>query len=62
MVTPHGERDTTEGIGQRLNMRDFIDTLRASGIQSGAPSALGLQDRKAFADQLDRWLSSGHSR
>jgi uncharacterized protein YaiI (UPF0178 family) len=38
-------------------MRDFMDTLRSSGIQTGGPPALSQADRKAFAGQLDRWLA-----
>ncbi|MGL4978580.1 MAG: DUF188 domain-containing protein, partial [Plesiomonas sp.] len=41
---------------QRLNMRDFMDTLRSSGIQTGGPAALNQRDRQAFANELDRWL------
>jgi uncharacterized protein YaiI (UPF0178 family) len=40
-----------------LNMRDFMDTLRASGVQTGGPPALNQADRQAFASQLDRWLA-----
>lgn len=57
VVTPRGERYTKETIRQRLNVRDFMETMRASGIQSGGPPPLNAQDRKAFADQLDRWLA-----
>lgn len=51
-----GELYSTDSIRAKLNMRDFMDTLRASGIHTGGPPALGQADRKAFADQLDRWL------
>lgn len=56
-LNPRGEMYTTESIRSRLNMRDFMDTLRASGINTGGPPALGNAERKAFADQLDRWLT-----
>lgn len=52
-----GELYSTDSIRAKLNMRDFMDTLRASGIHTGGPPALGQADRKAFADQLDRWLA-----
>ncbi len=58
VVTPRGERYTKETIRQRLNMRDFMETLRSSGLQTGGPPPLGNRDKKAFADQLDRWLAS----
>jgi len=57
VVTPRGERYTRETIRQRLNLRDFMETLRASGVETGGPPALTARDRKAFADQLDRWLA-----
>ncbi len=57
-LNPRGERYTTENIRDRLNMRDFMDTLRSSGIQTGGPPPLDKGDRQAFANQLDRWLSS----
>ncbi|MBY6205668.1 YaiI/YqxD family protein [Halomonas denitrificans] len=62
VVTPRGERYTKETIRQRLNMRDFMETLRSSGLQTGGPPPLSNRDRKAFADQLDRWLARSVSR
>ena len=56
-LNPRGELYTTESIRQRLNMRDFMETLRASGIQTGGPAALSQADRQAFANQLDRLLA-----
>jgi uncharacterized protein YaiI (UPF0178 family) len=37
-------------------MRDFMETMRASGIQSGGPSTLSQRDRQLFANELDKWL------
>ena len=56
-LSPRGERFTIENIKARLNIRDFMDTLRSSGIDTGGPPALGQSDRKAFADHLDRLLA-----
>ena len=56
-LNPRGELYDTENIRQRLNMRDFMDTMRASGIQSGGPPTLSQRDRQAFANQLDRFLA-----
>jgi uncharacterized protein YaiI (UPF0178 family) len=56
-LTPRGELYTSENIRARLNMRDFMDTLRASGIDTGGPPALGQGDRKSFADKLDKLLT-----
>ena len=56
-LNPRGEMYTTDNIKQRLTMRDFMDTLRSSGIQTGGPSALSKSDRQAFANQLDKFLT-----
>lgn len=56
-LSPRGERHTAANIRARLNMRDFMDTMRASGMHTGGPPPLGQQERKAFADQLDKWLA-----
>ena len=56
-LNPRGELYTTENIRARLNMRDFMDTMRASGLATGGPPALSKSDRKAFADQLDKFLA-----
>lgn len=55
-LSPRGELYSAETINERLGMRDFMDTLRASGVRTGGPAALSQGDRKAFADNLDRWL------
>ena len=56
-INPRGERYTQDTIKERLNMRDLIDTLRASGINTGGPSALTSRDIQAFANQLDKFLA-----
>ena len=56
-INPRGEQYSPETIGARLNMRDFMDTLRASGIQSGGPPPLGQRERQDFANSLDRLLT-----
>ncbi|ASF46557.1 YaiI/YqxD family protein [Methylovulum psychrotolerans] len=55
-INPRGERYNQETIKERLNMRDFMDTLRASGIDTGGPAALSARDVQAFANQLDGFL------
>ncbi|MFI3309431.1 YaiI/YqxD family protein [Ewingella allii] len=55
-LNPRGERYTNETIKERLNMRDFMDTMRASGVQTGGPPALNQRDRQQFANELDKWL------
>lgn len=56
-LSPRGERYTKENIGALLNMRDFMDTLRASGVDTGGPPTLSPADQRAFAAQLDRFLA-----
>jgi len=56
-LSPRGELYTADNIRGRLNMRDFMDTLRASGINTGGPPALNQNDRKSFADHLDKLLN-----
>ncbi|OKY28090.1 MULTISPECIES: YaiI/YqxD family protein [Thalassotalea] len=56
-LNPRGELYTTSNIKQRLNMRDFMDTLRSSGIETGGSAPLSQADRQAFANQLDKWLN-----
>ncbi len=60
-LSPRGELYSKETIGARLNMRDFMDTMRASGIDTGGPPALSQSDRKAFAGHLDSLLAK-HAR
>ena len=54
-LNPRGERYTPATIRERLTMRDFMDTLRASGIQTGGPDSLSQRDRQAFAAELEKW-------
>jgi hypothetical protein len=48
-LNPRGELYTTDSIKSRLNMRDFMDTLRSSGIQTGGQPPLSQSDRQSFA-------------
>lgn len=56
-LNPRGELYTAETIRERLNMRDFMDTLRASGVDTGGAAALSQRDRQAFANRLDSILA-----
>ena len=55
-LSPRGELFTRENIKSRLNIRDFMDTLRSSGVQTGGPPALGSSEKQAFGNELDKWL------
>jgi uncharacterized protein YaiI (UPF0178 family) len=61
VITSRGERYTRENIRQRLNMRDFMDTMRSSGEMTGGPAALGPRDKQAFGNALDQFLAK-HAR
>lgn len=54
VLSPRGELYTKENIGARLSMRDFMESLRASGVDTGGLSTLSQNDRKLFAGQLDK--------
>lgn len=56
-LSSRGELFTSDNIKARLNMRDFMETMRSSGIQTGGPPPLSQSDRQAFANQLDRILA-----
>lgn len=56
-LNPRGERYSPENVRQRLNMRDFMDTMRSSGIQTGGPPPLSKTDRQNFANELDKYLA-----
>ena len=56
-LNPRGEFYDADNIRSRLNVRDFMDALRESGIDTGGPPALTKSDRKSFADKLDKFLS-----
>lgn len=60
-LNPRGEMYSADTIRERLTMRDFMDTLRASGIQSGGPSTLSQSDRQRFANALDAFLAKHHA-
>jgi len=55
-LNPRGEFYTKDNIQQHLTMRNFMDELRAGGVDTGGPAPLNHNDRKVFANQLDRYL------
>lgn len=56
-LSPRGEMYSADDIRARLTMRDFMDTLRASGVDTGGPPALSQSDRQLFASHLDTLLA-----
>ncbi|WP_336748198.1 YaiI/YqxD family protein [Pantoea vagans] len=56
-LNPRGERYSSATIRERLTMRDFMDTLRSSGVQTGGPATMSPRDRQQFANELDSWVT-----
>ena len=57
-LSPRGEMLTSENVRARLNMRDFLDTMRSSGVDTGGgPAAYSQRDKQTFANELDRFLT-----
>jgi uncharacterized protein YaiI (UPF0178 family) len=61
-LNPRGEMYETATIRSKLNMRDFMDTMRASGVHGGGPPPLGQKEKMAFANALDRFLAKHHTK
>jgi uncharacterized protein YaiI (UPF0178 family) len=59
-LSPRGEVFSPSTIKAKLNMRDFMDTLRSSGIHTGGPAQLSETDKREFANALDRYLARYH--
>lgn len=57
VIDPRGELLTDANIKERLTMRNFMDSLRSSGVETGGPAAFSNADRQAFANQVDRLLA-----
>ena len=57
VIDPRGDVYTEESIGERLSVRNFMDGLRSTGIETGGHSAYGQKEKQAFANALDRALS-----
>lgn len=56
-INPRGERYTPDNIRERLAVRNFMEELRGAGVATGGPPPLGLAERQAFANALDRLLA-----
>jgi uncharacterized protein YaiI (UPF0178 family) len=57
VIDPRGQEYTAENIGERLSVRDFLDGLRTSGVETGGPRPYSAKDKQAFAATLDRVLT-----
>jgi uncharacterized protein len=56
-LSPRGELLDKGNIAARLSMRNFMDTLRSSGVDTGGHKTFHQRDRQQFARQLDRILA-----
>lgn len=56
-LDPRGTEYTEANIGERLSVRDFMDQLRSTGVETGGPAAWGQKEKQAFAAALDRTLT-----
>ncbi len=57
-LDPRGKLYDKENIKQILSMRDFMDSLRGSGIETGGPAGLGQREINLFANQLDQIIAA----
>ena len=57
-----GEELTAVNVQQRLQVRDFMDELRGSGVNTGGPPPFSAKDKQTFANALDRWLSRAQAK
>jgi uncharacterized protein YaiI (UPF0178 family) len=57
VLDPRGEEYTMESIGERLSVRNFMDGLRGTGVDTGGQATYGSRDKQAFANALDRALT-----
>ena len=57
VLDPRGDEYTAEIIGERLSVRNFMDGLRMTGVETGGHPAYGSRDKQAFANALDRALT-----
>ena len=56
-INPRGEVYTEENISERLSMRDFMQGLRDSGVDTGGPAPLGPKDKIAFSNSLNKLIT-----
>ncbi len=56
-IDPRGEEYTQENVGERLSIRDFMDQLRSTGVETSGPKAYGVKEKQAFAATFDRVLT-----
>lgn len=58
VIDPRGELYSEENVRERLSIRDFMDSLRSTGVETGGPKPYTDRDKRSFADALDRTLTA----
>lgn len=62
VIDPRGEEYTIESVGERLSVRNFMESLRGAGVETGGHAAWGAREKQAFANALDRVLTKAMRR
>lgn len=62
VIDPRGDEYTTESIGERLSVRNFMDGLRTTGVETGGHAPYGQKEKQAFANAMDRALTKARTR
>jgi hypothetical protein len=62
VLDPRGELYTADNVRERLSVRDFMDSLRTSGVETGGPRPYGAREKQTFAATLDRILTAARSK
>lgn len=62
VLDPRGDLYTEENVRERLSIRDFMDSLRISGVETGGPKPYGPREKRAFAAALDRILTAARGK
>ena len=57
VIDPRGDVYSAENIGERLSVRNFMEGLRSTGVETGGQGAFGPKEKQAFANSLDRALT-----
>lgn len=58
VLDPRGEQYNEENVRERLSIRDFMDSLRGAGVETGGSRPYGTREKQAFAASLDRILAA----
>jgi hypothetical protein len=62
VIDPRGDEYTAESIGERLSVRNFMDGLRSTGVETGGHAPYGHKEKQAFANAIDRALTKARNR